>query len=46
MVLQIPSNQELSVERGIAQDIQQAAKLREQAAATAAGSAGGKTRGN
>jgi hypothetical protein len=40
VVLQVPSNQELSVERGIAQELQQAAKLR-QSAATAAGAGEG-----
>jgi hypothetical protein len=40
VVLQVPSNQELSVERGIVRDSQQAAKLRAtDRAATAAGAA-------
>jgi|SRR5208282_3148036 len=53
VVLQIPSTQELDVERGIAQEVQAAAKLRAkaQAAATgaprpAAGSEGEKTHGD
>jgi hypothetical protein len=46
VVLQVPSQQELSVERGIAQDFQQAAKLRASESAAAAGSEGEKNHGN
>ncbi|MGA7291324.1 MAG: hypothetical protein WBW53_06345 [Terriglobales bacterium] len=46
VVLQVPSDQELSVERGIAQELQQAAKLRETASAAGAMSEGEKTHGN
>ncbi len=46
VVLQVPSNQELSVERGIAQDFQDAAKLRATAASATAGSEGGTSHGD
>ncbi len=46
VILQVPSAQELSVERGIAQEFQQAAKLRASGGAAAAGSEGEKTHGN
>lgn len=45
VILQVPSAQELAVERGIAQDIQQAEKLHE-SNATAAVSEEGKTHGD
>ena len=45
VVLQVPSNEELSVERGIAQELQEAAKLR-QANNAAAVSEGEKNHGN
>jgi len=44
VILQVPSAQELSVERGIAQEFQQAARLRA-GDITAAADAGGKTHG-
>ncbi len=44
VVLQVPSNQELGVERGIAQEFQQAAKLR--ASASAPVTEGEKTHGD
>jgi hypothetical protein len=46
VILQVPSSEELSVERGIAQESQTAAKLRAIEAAAAAGSEGDKTHGN
>ena len=46
LILQVPSTQELGVERGIAQDLQQAAKLRTSADTAAAGSEGEKTHGD
>jgi hypothetical protein len=46
VVLQVPSNQELSVERGIAQEFQQAAKLRESEGTAASGREGEKTHGD
>jgi hypothetical protein len=46
VVLQVPSNQELGVERGIAQEFQEAAKLRASAGASAPVSEGEKTHGN
>ena len=46
VIVQVPSSQELAVERGIAQDFEQAAKLRASTAPTAAYSSGGKTHGN
>jgi hypothetical protein len=46
VVLQVPSTQELSVERGIADEFQQAAKVRAAEGASVAGSAGEKTHGN
>jgi hypothetical protein len=46
VVLQVPSNQELSVERGIAQEFQDAAKVRETAASATAGSEGEKGHGD
>src|SRR5271154_349965 len=46
VVLQVPNAQELAVERGIAHDFQQAAKLRASDNAAATVSGGGKTRGN
>jgi hypothetical protein len=46
VILQVPSNEELSVERGIAQELQQAAKLRATADAAAATSDQGKTHGD
>jgi len=46
VVLQVPSNQELSVERGIAQEFQQAAKLRESQGTAAATSEGVKNHGD
>jgi phage baseplate assembly protein W len=45
LVLQVPSNQELGVERGIAQEFRQAAKLRATESAAAA-SGGGKNHGD
>jgi hypothetical protein len=46
VVLQVPSSQELDVERGIAQDFQEAAKLREAATAAAAVAEGEKIHGD
>jgi hypothetical protein len=46
VVLQVPSTQELSVERGIADEFQQAAKVRAAEGTSVAGSAGEKTHGN
>jgi|GEM_PF-3173821 hypothetical protein len=46
VVLQVPSNQELGVERGIAEEFQQAAKLRASADTAASGSEGEKTHGD
>jgi cAMP phosphodiesterase len=42
VILQVPSNEELSVERGIAQELQQAAKLRANADAAPASEQGKK----
>jgi hypothetical protein len=46
LVLQVPSSQELSVEHGIAQDLQEAAKLRASADTAASVSEGGTTHGD
>ena len=46
VILQVPSSEELSVERGIAQDLQQAAKLRESQGTAAATSEGVKNHGD
>jgi len=46
VVLQVPSSEELSVERGIAQEFQQAAKVRGSADTSASGSEGDKTHGH
>jgi hypothetical protein len=46
VVLQVPSNQELAVERGIAQEFQQAAKLRGRGATAAPVGQGEKTHGD
>ncbi len=46
VVEQVPSSEELSVERGIAQELQQAAKLGSSANTEAAASEGGKTHGD
>jgi hypothetical protein len=46
VILQVPSNEELSVEPGIAQELQQAAKLRATADVAAATSEQGKTHGD
>ena len=46
VVFQVASSEEVSVERGIAQDFQQAVKLRATADMTATGSQGGKAHGN
>jgi hypothetical protein len=46
VVLQVPSKQELSVERGIAAESEQAAKLRATERTTAAASEGAKTHGD
>lgn len=46
VILQVPSNQELSVERGIAQDFQQAAKLRESQGSVTEAPESEKTHGN
>jgi hypothetical protein len=46
VVLQVPSNQELGVEHGIAQDFQNAAKTRKDAATTGAVSEGEKPHGD
>jgi hypothetical protein len=46
VVLQVPSNQELGVERGIAQEFQQAVKLRESDSTAATVGEGEKTHGD
>jgi hypothetical protein len=46
VVLQVPSTEELSVERGIAQDLQAAAKLRANASTTTGNEERGKTHGD
>jgi len=46
VILQVPSNQELSVERGIAQEFQQAATLRASESTAAARSEGEKNHGD
>ena len=46
VILQVPSDQELSVERGIAKETQEAAKQRAGKATAAAGSEGGETHGD
>jgi hypothetical protein len=46
VILQVPSNQELNVEHGIAQEFQQEAKLRATVATAHPGSEGEKTYGN
>ena len=46
VVLQVPSQLELSLERGIARDFQRAAKLAESVGAAAATGQGGKSHGN
>jgi hypothetical protein len=46
VVLQVPSNQELGVERGIAQDFQTAARERADESTAAAGTEGKKTHGD
>lgn len=46
VILQVPSNQELTVERGIAQEFLQAAKLRASETTAAAGREGEHTHGN
>jgi len=46
IVFQIPSNEELAVERGIAQELQEAAKLQATAETTATASAGEKNHGD
>ncbi|MFZ0562929.1 MAG: hypothetical protein WAM43_15035 [Terriglobales bacterium] len=46
VILQVPSSQELSVEHGIAQDFQQAAKLRSSAEAALTASEGEKGHGH
>jgi len=46
VILQVPSDQELSVERGIAEETQEAAKQRARKATAAAGSEGGETHGD
>lgn len=46
VILQVPSSQELDVERGIAQEFQQAAKLRAVAAAAPPASEGEKNHGD
>ncbi len=46
VVLQVPSSEELAVERGIAQEFQQAAKLRANEGSPAPASEGGKTHGD
>lgn len=46
VVLQVPSSEELSVERGIAQDLQEAAKLRANASTTTGNEERGKTHGD
>lgn len=46
VILQIPSDEELGVERGIAQELEQAAKLRSTQAGAPAVSQGGKAHGD
>jgi hypothetical protein len=46
VILQVPSSEELNVERGIAQDLQEAAKLRASAATATGNDEGGKTHGD
>jgi hypothetical protein len=46
VILQVPSSEELNVERGIAQDFQAAAKLRASAGTAAANDKGEKTHGD
>jgi hypothetical protein len=46
VILQIPSDEELNVEHGIAQELEQAAKVRATQATTAAASEGGKSHGD
>jgi hypothetical protein len=46
VILQVPSNEELNVERGIAQDFQAAAKLRASAGKAAVNDEGRKTHGD
>ncbi|MGA2353204.1 MAG: hypothetical protein ABSG02_01835 [Terriglobales bacterium] len=46
VIFQVPSSEEVSVERGIAEELQQAAKLRASAVTAAAASDGGKTHGD
>ena len=46
VILQVPSNEELGVERGIAQEFQQAVKLRARAATTEVANKGGKAHGD
>ena len=46
VILQVPSNEEPSVERGIAREFQTAAKLRQSARTAAAGSEGEQTHGD
>jgi hypothetical protein len=46
IVLQIPSNEELAVERGIAQEFQQTAKLRAASGSATEGSKGEETYGD
>ena len=46
VILQVPSNEEPSVERGIAREFQTAAKLRQSASTAAVGSVGEKTHGD
>jgi len=46
VILQVPSGEELDVERGIAQEFQQATKLRASAGTAAVGSEGEKTHGH
>jgi len=46
VILQVPSNEELNVERSITQEFQQAAKLRASEATGVAGSEGGKIHGD
>jgi hypothetical protein len=46
VILQVPSSEELNVERGIAQDLQEAAKLRANESTAAANDEGEKTHGD
>jgi hypothetical protein len=46
VILQVPSSEELSVERGIAQEFEPAAKMRQSASTAAADSEGEKTHGD